>query len=107
MNAQVDLSQLAIDRRPAAAKQRSGQTRIWLTRYALPGLVLVGFAAVLLWSARDSFLPATQVTVTPVLATRAEVQQAGLPLFNAAGWIEPRPTLMQVAALAEGVVDKL
>src|SRR5262249_44914742 len=29
------------------------------------------------------------------------------PLFQSAGWIEPRPTAVLVTALAEGVVDKL
>ncbi len=107
MNTQVDLSQLAIDRRPAARKPRAAGSRVWLTRYVLPATVLGGFASLLLWSAREHFLPAAPVTTIPVLATRSEVQRAGLPLFNAAGWIEPRPTLMQVSALAEGVVEKL
>ena len=32
------------------------------------------------------------VKVVPVHVSRAEVQQAGTPLFKAAGWVEPRPT---------------
>ena len=59
------------------------------------------------WSARSSFLPAHEVTVTPVIVTRAEVQQAGTPLFQAAGWIEPRPTAVVVSSLAEGVVEEI
>ncbi len=78
-----------------------------LTRYVLPGTVLLGFAALFGWAGRDSFLPSTPVTVVPVLTTRAEAQQAGTPLFQAAGWVEPRPTPVLVPALAEGVVEQL
>jgi multidrug efflux pump subunit AcrA (membrane-fusion protein) len=39
--------------------------------------------------------------------SRSELQQAGTPLFKAAGWVEPRPTPIRVAALAPGVIDKL
>ena len=45
--------------------------------------------------------------MTPVIVTRAEVQQAGTPLFQAAGWIEPRPTPVVVSSLAEGVVEEI
>ena len=45
--------------------------------------------------------------VVPVHVARAEVQQAGTPLFKAAGWVEPRPTPILVAALASGVVERL
>src|SRR5439155_1954988 len=69
--------------------------------------VLLGFAGVVGWAARDSLIPARPVTVVPVHTTRAEVQQEGTPLFQAAGWVEPRPTPTLVSALAEGVVDKL
>ncbi len=45
--------------------------------------------------------------VIPVLATQASVRTEGSSLFNAAGWIEPRPTAIRVAALAPGVVEAL
>jgi HlyD family secretion protein len=45
--------------------------------------------------------------VIPVLATQATVRAEGTLLFNAAGWIEPRPTAIRVAALAAGVVEEL
>ena len=35
------------------------------------------------------------------------MQQAGTPLFQAAGWVEPRPTRSLVPALADGVVQEL
>src|SRR5690606_4564883 len=54
-----------------------------------------------------AFFPPRSVTVVPVLSSAAEMQQAGTPLFKAAGWIEPRPTPVRVAALAPGVVEQL
>ncbi|WP_231754230.1 HlyD family efflux transporter periplasmic adaptor subunit [Caulifigura coniformis] len=42
-----------------------------------------------------------------MIVSRAEVQQAGTPLFKAAGWIEPRPTAVLATALTDGVVDEL
>src|SRR5437867_3511062 len=106
MSANVDLRQLAV-RRTGSAPPPLARRRPWLTRYALPGVVLLGFAAVIAWSARDRLLPSKPVTVVPVLTSRAEVQQEGTPLFQAAGWIEPRPTPVLATALAEGVIEKL
>ncbi|MEX0715638.1 MAG: efflux RND transporter periplasmic adaptor subunit [Planctomycetaceae bacterium] len=105
MATELDLRQLAIDRGapPKAARRRK---RVF-ARYLLPGMILLGFAGMLAWGARDWFLLAKPVTVVPVIVARAEVQQAGTPLFQAAGWIEPRPTPVLVPALAEGVVREL
>lgn len=47
------------------------------------------------------------MTVVPVIVKRGQTQQAGTPLFQAAGWIEPRPTSVTIAALARGVIDEL
>jgi len=110
MNPNVDLRQLAVRREPSAngeAKRPSARRRNLLTRYIIPGAVLLGFLGVVAWSARGSLLPSRPVTVVPVLTTRAEVQDAGTPLFQSAGWVEPRPTPIIVTALGEGVVDKL
>src|SRR5262249_42297745 len=74
-----------------------------LTRYLLPAAVLLGFVAVAGWSIRDTLLPARPVTVVPVLTTRAEISAAGAPLFQVAGWVEPRPTPVRVTARPEGV----
>lgn len=101
MTTPVDLRELAA----APAAPRGG--RHWLSRYVLPGAIVLGFLALVGWAARNSFLPAQPVTVVPVVATRAVVQEAGAPLFVAAGWVEPRPTPILVTALAEGVVEQL
>jgi multidrug efflux pump subunit AcrA (membrane-fusion protein) len=104
MSATVDLRQLAVRRDgPPAARRRP----LWLSRYVLPAAVGLGFVGVVGWAARDSLLPSKPVTVVPVLTTRAAAQSAGTPLFQAAGWVEPRPTPTVVSALAEGVVDQL
>ena len=107
----LDLRQLAVNRGPkgeeqgpvAGPKHRSHL----LTRYVLPGGLLLGFLGLIGWSARTSLLPSRAVTVMPVLSAQTEVRQAGAPLFQAAGWVEPRPTPIVVPALAEGVVERL
>ncbi|MEX2188037.1 MAG: HlyD family efflux transporter periplasmic adaptor subunit, partial [Pirellulales bacterium] len=78
-----------------------------LTRYVAPGALLVGFMAVVAWASWDTVFPPREVTVVPVLTDRASSVAAGTPLFQAAGWIEPRPTPIRVAALAPGVVEQL
>lgn len=103
---QVDLSQLALDR--SAPPQLRGHTRFrLLTRYLLPGILLIGFAALIAYASRDLIFPPQPVTVMPVIVSQAQVRSAGTPLFQAAGWVEPRPTPIRVAALAPGVVEEL
>src|SRR5262245_66194029 len=108
MSTPVDLRQLAVRREgPARAGAPPPRRRHLLTRYLLPGAILLGFAALVAWAGWDSLLPARPVTVVPVLASRAELRQEGTPLFQGAGWVEPRPTPVVVTALAEGVIEKL
>jgi HlyD family secretion protein len=109
MSVQVDLRQLAVTREeaPSTPRRRTDGRRVF-ARFVLPGGVLLGFLALIGWAARDSFMPARPVTVVPVLAASGETQErAGEPLFQAAGWIEPRPTPVIVTALAEGVIEQL
>jgi len=100
---QLDLSQLAVERQPVA-KPATRRRKALLTRYVLPAAILLSFVGLFAWAARESFLPATPVTITPVVVSRAEVQQAGTPLFQAAGWVEPRPTPVIASSLAPGVI---
>lgn len=102
---EVDITQLALERREPPAGSAHG--RHLLTRYLLPALLLASFTALVGWLARDLVFPPRQVTVVPVLATRAAARPEGTPMFPAAGWIEPRPTIVRVAALAPGVVQRL
>lgn len=106
MASQVDLRQLAVER-PGFGTAPLVRKRPWLMKWVFPLTIIAGFAALVVWSARDRLLPATPVTVVPVILTRAEVQEAGTPLFQAAGWIEPRPTPVTASALVEGVVEEL
>ena len=73
----------------------------------IPGVLVAGFAALLVWTLRDSIWPPHVVSVVPVFAAQSSAQSEGTPLFQAAGWIEPRPTPIRVAALAPGVVERL
>ncbi len=106
MPGDVDLRELAIDR-DDATPATVGRRRPILARYVLPACLIVAFLLMLAWALRDALVPATRVMVVPVHVSRAEVQQAGTPLFKAAGWVEPRPTSIAVAALASGVVEQL
>lgn len=106
MSTDVDIRELAIDR-DGNAEPSVHTRRHLLTRYALPAALILGFLSLVAWSSRDLVFPPKPVTVVPVLSTTAEFRQAGTPVFNAAGWIEPRPTPIRVAALAPGVVERL
>lgn len=103
---QLDLSKLALDRPTVHDVRRRPRRRRWISRFLLPAGLLLGFVALLGFAGRE-LLPKPSVTVVPVIVQRGEVQQAGTPLFQAAGWIEPRPTLVSVAALAPGVIEEL
>ncbi|QDU82317.1 Type I secretion system membrane fusion protein PrsE [Polystyrenella longa] len=103
----VDLSKLALNRSPEKSTPGVGRPKKWLSRYVFPAGILLVFLAILTAAAGRSFVPATSVTVMSVLTQQGEVQQAGTPLFQAAGWIEPRPTAIRVAALTGGIVEEL
>ncbi|NQV27946.1 MAG: HlyD family efflux transporter periplasmic adaptor subunit [Rhodopirellula sp.] len=102
----VDLKQLAVHRATSTSPGMTPPRRV-ISRYILPAFLLAGFGGLFAWAARDAFLPRVKVTVVPVYSTREEVQASGTPLFKAAGWVEPRPTPIRVAALAEGVIREL
>ena len=59
---QVDLRQLSLrGERPGAPVVH--RPRNWVSRYMLPAVVLLGFTGLLAFAARDTWLPARQVTV--------------------------------------------
>lgn len=105
MSANVNLQDLAVER--SKAPPLLGPPRRWLTRYVFPVAVIVGFVAMLVWASSDRLMSAVEVTVVPVVTTRGEVTASESPLFQAPGWIEPRPRPVVVSALTEGVIDKL
>lgn len=105
----LDLSQLALAREPVrvSGKPPLQHKMRWMSRYALSVGILLGFGALLVAAAGTYLLPAHSVTVVPVVIQRAALQPAGSALFQAAGWIEPRPMPISVPALAPGVIDEL
>jgi RND family efflux transporter MFP subunit len=106
MSAEVDIKQLAIVRGGPVPRKRLGRRHV-LSRYAIPGVLAAGFTGLLIWTLRASIWPPHVVSVVPVFAAQSSAQSEGTPLFQAAGWIEPRPTPIRVAALAPGVVERL
>lgn len=106
MTRNIDLTELAIDRGEASGPSMKMRRHV-VTRYVLPFVLILGFLSLVAWASRDIVFPPKPVTVMPVHATTAEFRQEGTPLFNAAGWIEPRPTPVRVVALAPGVIEKL
>ena len=106
MGSNVDLKELAYDR-SGTSQSRIRPGRQLLTRYVLPLVLITGFLSLVAWASRDLLFPPKPVTVVRVFSTMEKVRREGTPLFKAAGWIEPRPTPVRVAALAPGVVAKL
>ena len=105
MTAEVNLKDLAIHRSGASPSIRT--RRHLLSRYVLPLVLLLGFLSLVVWASWELLFPPKGVAVMPVISTTADIQQEGTPLFKAAGWVEPRPTPVRVAALAPGVVERL
>ena len=106
MSQDVDLRELAFDRSGTASTSIRTRRHV-LIRYVLPLILILATLSLVSWASRDLIFPPQPVTVVPVFSTTAGVRQAGTPLFEAAGWVEPRPTPIRVAALAPGVVEKL
>src|SRR5262245_9576175 len=107
MSSEVDIKRLAIVRGQAATAAKTSRQRHVVSRYLIPGVLLAGFLSLVAWAARDFVRPPQAVWVVPVLASQSTVQNEGTPLFQAAGWVEPRPTPIRVAALSPGVVERL
>jgi RND family efflux transporter MFP subunit len=106
MKADFDVRQLAVDR-SQPPPQFLSPPRHLVARYLVPAAVLIGFGLLLAWAARSRWMHSKPVKVVPVVLTRADVRSPGSPLFQAAGWIEPRPTPVIVPALAPGVIEEL
>src|SRR5689334_13806923 len=106
MSAEVDIRQLAIERGNVATPLKTRRRHV-LSRYVIPAVLICGFVSVIAWAARDRLLPPKNVWVVPVMASESNVQHEGTPLFQSAGWVEPRPTPIRVPALAPGVVERL
>jgi RND family efflux transporter MFP subunit len=73
----------------------------------IPLVLVGGFVALVAWAARDWIFPPRPVTTVQVYSSRGTIAGARGELFRAAGWVEPRPTPIRVAALAPGVIRRL
>ncbi len=107
MTSGIDLRELAVDRRTTHNLPDLAPKRRWLSRIVLPVALIGGFAIVIGWAASDTLSPGRPVTVVPVFVTQSAVEREGTPLFKTAGWVEPRPTPIRVAALSPGVIERL
>lgn len=106
----LDLQGLARTR-PTTVDQpprRSASLGTWARRL-FPLLIVALFVSLLTWALRDHWLPTVDVTVIPVVASTSQDQprSAGTPLFQAAGWIEPRPSAVKATALTGGIVAEV
>ena len=103
---QLDLSSFATE--PPATKPSKSTYRKprWLTWMFAAFLVLV-LTTILGIVLELLLFPPHSVTVVPVVTSSSEVQDEGSVVFQAAGWIEPRPSLVNVAAMVEGVVEQV
>jgi len=106
-SSQLDLKKL--QRQPAAPSKvpRHPLRKHLLTRIVIPGAIVGGFVCLLLVTAGTQFIPSYSVTVMPVMVMESVAVPTGARLFQTAGWVEPRPQAINVAALAAGVVDEL
>jgi len=79
----------------------------WKTRVLLPVAVIVALTVLMFAAGYDSFAPATEVAVAPVVQTSGVSAQPGAAVVQAAGWIEPDPFVINVSALADGIVEEV
>ncbi len=94
-------------RRDRAAVEIAPPRRRFGTRVVLPLGLAAAFIGVVLFAARDALLPSTDVEVVQVVVRDqpgGPVAAAGAVVAQAAGWVEPDPFPIYVAALADGVV---
>ncbi len=101
-----DLQALALDRQsPLPVRWNWGRL---VVRRLIPGLILGGFLLLFVIAAGEQWMPRQAVTVVPVLVAETSLaSRAGTVLFQAAGWVEPRPSPVLVTALTSGVVAEM
>jgi hypothetical protein len=89
----VNLRELAIERTERQPRPSRKRRRAWFSRYIVPGVVLLGFLALLGSAMRDRLVTRRQVSVVPVVVTQRKCNRRGLPCFKQrVGWnLVPRP----------------
>ncbi len=98
----------------ATSSQVMPPKRRWLTRTALPVLVLLLSGGLLAYAARDALRPAMPVRVVRVVATESAGRGGTTPKPGAAavsvlapGWVEPDPYPNYVTALTGGIIEQI
>ena len=69
----IDLKKLAVDRGESATTSIKPR-RSYLSRYLVPGFLVLGFVAIIVWALRDVLMPGIPVTVIPVHVSQVEHQ---------------------------------
>jgi RND family efflux transporter MFP subunit len=72
----------------------------------LPGGIILVCLILLIYTARDSLWPATNVRVVRAIA-KVTTQATGTVTVQAPGWVEADPFPIYVSALATGIVDEV
>jgi len=101
-----DLSPRRLSRHGSSIPEPS---RKWVTRLALPILILVVVLALWAYTARDSLKPALDVRTVRVVTKSLNhlTDGKGLVTVQAPGWVEADPFPVYVPALASGVVKEV
>lgn len=99
-NPNADLGALTV-RRSGGPELRP--PRRLVSRVVIPGVILAGFVALLGWASWDLLFPPLSVKVVPVRTRAGVVEDAGRELFQANGWIEPRPLPVDVPVQTVGM----
>lgn len=112
MNPNVDLTRFTRGPSSPASISPAGLVsppRRIVARYVVPGLLLAGFALLGAYSMRDTLAPVAPVRVVmPVHVAAGEAaEEAGAPVFQAPGWVEPDPFPVIVSALTPGNVARV
>jgi HlyD family secretion protein len=98
---QVDLSVLRGSATSPAIVMSRPASR-WKTRVLLPAAILTLFTGMLAYTARDTLWPAMSVQVVPVVLKTASGTAS--VSFQAAGWVEADPYVVNVSGLTDGIV---
>jgi HlyD family secretion protein len=109
----MDLQGLAVARPVEKGSEGRGSGELplppvrWFSRYLFPLGLLTGFLGLLAYAIGDQLLPLPEVAVMNVVVQPADQVVVGATLFQAPGWVEPRPTLVNVASLTDGILEEL
>jgi RND family efflux transporter MFP subunit len=101
-NPNADLGALTVSR-TGPVRSDIRLPRRWASRIVVPGVLLAGFTALVLWASWDLVTPPVPVRVVPVVVRTGAVESVGQELFKANGWVEPRPLPIDVPVQTEGM----